>query len=102
MKSLALSLLAPVLVGPVTFLLMQYLKKASGWVETQPSTVKRLLVAVIAFVLTFLAHLTGVTLPCDVNSGINCLATLDNDAVKALVASALAYLIHGTKKTFGK
>jgi hypothetical protein len=95
MKMFALSLLLPTLVGPVTFLVMQSLKKVSAWVDMQSPLIKRIAVALIAFALTFLAKLTGVTIPCEPE--VNCLAVLDQDAVKAAVGALLAYGLHFLK-----
>lgn len=95
MKLLALSLLLPAIVGPVTFVVMQSLKKASAWVDAQSPMTKRMAVAVIAFALTFLAKVTGVDIPCEADT--NCLADLDGDTVKAVVSAALAYALHGLK-----
>lgn len=96
MKSLALSLLLPLIVGPVTFVVMQTLKRLSAWVDGQSPTVKRFAVALIAFALTLVGKLTGVDIPCDADT--NCLAVLDHDTIKALVAAGLAVSLHHLKK----
>jgi hypothetical protein len=43
------------------------------------------------------AHLAGVDVACDPNGVENCLATLDTDAVKGIVAAAIAYALHLVK-----
>lgn len=100
MKTLALSLLLPVIVGPVTFATMQLLKRVSAWVDQQSPLLKRVAVAVIAFALTLIAKLTGVEIPCEADA--NCLALLDHDTVKAVVASALAFGLHSLKNATKK
>jgi hypothetical protein len=95
MKSLALSLALPLLVGPLTFAVMQGLKRVSAWVDAQSAFVKRLAVAGIALVLTLLSTLTGVTIPCEAE--VNCLAVLDHDTVKALVGAVVALAMHRLK-----
>ena len=95
MKTLALSLLLPVIVGPVTFVVMQALKRLSAWVDAQSPTVKRFAVALIAFGLTLAGKLTGVDIPCEPEA--NCLVALDQDAVRAVVGAALAFALHGLK-----
>lgn len=100
MKLLALSLLLPAIVGPVTFVVMQWLKKVSAWVDAQSPLVKRSAVALIAFALTFLAKVTGVDIPCEADT--NCLSVLDQDTVKAVVGTALAFGLHSLKNAAKK
>lgn len=95
MKTLALSLLLPVIVGPLTFVTMQSIKRLSAFVDAQSPTVKRFAVAAIAFALTLVGKLTGVDVPCTPDE--NCLALLDQDTVKAVVGAVLAYALHGIK-----
>lgn len=95
MKMLALSLLLPTIVGPVTFLVMQTLKKVSAWVDAQSPLTKRVAVALIAFILTLASKLTGIEVLCEPDA--NCLTTLDHETIKAMVGAALAYGLHSLK-----
>ena len=98
MNKLVLSAAIPLLIGPLTFVVMQGLKALSTTVDALPSVAKRFAVAGIAVVLTIVASLTGVDISCDPNGVENCLSTLDKDAVKAILAAAIAYLLHLAKK----
>lgn len=99
MSGLLLSVLGPVVIGPLTFLIMQQLKHVSAAVEKLPVTAKRFAVAGIAGVLTLISSVTGVAVPCDVSADVNCLPLLDKDVVKALVSAAVAFGIHALKKS---
>ena len=98
MNKLLLSATLPLFLGPITFVLMQGIKALSKTVDALPGVAKRFAVAGIAIVLTVLANLTGVDISCDPNGVENCLSTLDKDAVKAILAAAIAYLLHLAKK----
>ena len=97
MSTLLLSLLGPVVIGPLTFLLMQGLKAGTTLVDGLPPLAKRLVVAGIAMVITLVASLTGVPIHCDVQADVNCLTMLDHDTVKAVVAAGVAFLLHALK-----
>jgi hypothetical protein len=101
MQGMLLPLVLPLVVGPISFVLMQALKTASNTVENLPPLAKRFAVAGIAVVLTVLGKATGVDLACDVNAATNCLSALDQDAVKAIIGAALAYVIHFAKPKKG-
>ncbi len=53
---------------------------------------------VVATLLTFLGSWAGVDFNCDPDAAVNCLATLNQDAVKAAVATGLAFVLHLAKK----
>lgn len=98
MTKLLLSATVPLVVGPITFVVMQGLKALSKTVDALPPVAKRFAVAAIAVVLTVVAHLAGVDVSCDPNGVENCLSTLDTDAVKGMVAAAIAYALHLAKQ----
>lgn len=97
MPSFITNALLPIIVAPMTFAVMQLLKGASTRVDALPPVGKRMAVAVIALALTVVGGLTGVNFGCDADAAVNCLSTLDKDAVKAAIAAGLAFLLH-----FGK
>lgn len=97
MTGLALTLLTPIVVGPLTFLAMQGIKATNALIDAQSPLVKRVLVAVIAVGLTNVAALLGVNVQCDPDTTTSCLAALDKEAVKAMVAAAVAYAVHFLK-----
>lgn len=100
MKSLALSLLVPLLVGPMSFALMQSLKRLSAMVDALPPVAKRFAVATIAVVLTMAGRFAGVEIPCE--QDVNCLPALTQDSLKAIVAAALAFILHWLKPKAAK
>lgn len=97
MSGIALKVLLPVLLGPLTFVIMQALKTLSAAVDRLPPTAKRFIVAGIAVGLTLVGKVIGVDLSCDPNAGTTCLEMLDSDAVKALLSAAIAFLLHWGK-----
>ena len=98
MTKLILSATVPLVVGPITFVVMQGLKGLSATVDALPPIAKRFAVAAIAVVLTVASHLSGVEVACDPNGVQDCLSTLDTDAVKGMVAAAIAYALHLAKQ----
>lgn len=98
MNTILLSVAVPMILGPLTFVVMQGIKALSTTVDALPSVAKRFAVAGIAIALTIAANLAGVDVACDPNGVENCLNTLDKEAVKGLLAAGIAYLLHLTKK----
>lgn len=94
MNAAILSLAMPLLVGPITFAIMQGLKTASATIDALNPWIKRGAVAAIAVGLTLLGKVAGISITCDPNAAVNCLTSLDNDTVKALVSAGLAYGLH--------
>lgn len=98
MSKLLLPLVMPVIIGPLTFVVMQGLKALSATIDALPPVAKRIAVMVVATLLTILGSWAGVDFNCDPEAAVNCLATLDQDAVKAALATALAFVLHLAKK----
>lgn len=98
MRTILLTAAVPLLLGPLTFVIMQQLKLLSKVVDNLPASVKRFAVAGIAILLTVIAKATGVELACDANAVESCLTTLDQDAVRAALAAGVAYVLHLAKK----
>jgi hypothetical protein len=100
MPSFITNALLPIVVGPLTFVVMQGLKSLSLTVDALPPLAKRLAVMVIAIALTALGAVSGVDFQCS-TEGANCLSALDKDAVKAVIGTALAYAMHYAKQKKG-
>lgn len=98
MSKLLMPILLPVIVGPLTFLVMQGAKAVSATIDKLPATAKRIAVLVIATALTMLGSWAGVDFNCDPDAAVSCLDTLDKDAVKSAVAAILAFVLHLAKK----
>jgi len=97
-SKLLMPILLPVIVGPLTFLVMQGAKAVSATIDKLPATAKRIAVLVIATALTMLGSWAGVDFNCDPDAAVSCLDTLDKDAVKSAVAAILAFVLHLAKK----
>jgi uncharacterized ferredoxin-like protein len=98
MRTILLTAAVPLLLGPLTFVVMQQLKLLSKVVDNLPVTAKRFAVAAIAVLLTGVSKASGVELACDANAVESCLTTLDQDAVRAALAAGVAYVLHLAKK----
>jgi len=95
LQNQAIQLVLPYLLGPIVFLVMQGLKKASAAVDSLPSWAKQGAVFVIAQVLTFLQAWSGTALDC----GTNCsLADVSDPFVKGVLVAASAFLLHWLKQ----
>jgi len=84
-----LAMFVPVLVAALTALAVQYLKKASAFLDQAPAFLKQLAAVGIAFGLTKLGALLGLALPPSLAQ----LAAMP-EAISALLSAALAMLIH--------
>jgi len=98
MNAMLIKVMVPVIVGPLSYFLMQWLKSVSGKVDALPPLPKRAIVLVLVSVITELAAISGIGSDCDGSSLSACLATLDQDALKAAVGAALAFGIHAVRK----
>jgi hypothetical protein len=98
MSKLMLPVVMPLIVGPLTFVVMQGLKALSATIDALPPIAKRISVVVVATLLTALGTWAGVDFNCDPNGVVNCLSTVDKDAVKAVMAAAIAFLMHLVKQ----
>lgn len=98
MNNMLLSAILPLVVGPLTFALMQGLKSVSVTVDALPPVAKRIAVMGIAIALTAIGTVTQVDFNCDPEAATNCLSTLDKGAVKAAVSTALAFVLHYAKQ----
>ena len=101
MNKLMLTLAMPVIIGPLTFLVMQGAKAVSATIDALPATAKRIAVLVVASLLTMLGSWAGVDFACDPEAAVSCLATLDKDAVKAAVGAVIAFVLHLAKQKKG-
>ena len=78
-----LTILGPLLIGAVTLYAMEWLTKASAWIERLSPHLKRGVVMAIAGAITLLASRLGVALPTD-------LALWEPNTIDALVSGVLA------------
>lgn len=75
-------------VGTIAFLVLQQAKRASTFVDDLTPWLKRAAIALIAVVLTALGAAVNVPIICEVD--VNCLDSLSQDKIEALIKVALA------------
>jgi hypothetical protein len=96
--SRALALAVPVVIGPLAFVLTQWLKRSIAVLDAARPAVKQAVVLALSFVLAGVVKLAGSYLPplCDGGSGaVGCLnAIADPQAMQVIVAALLAYALH--------
>jgi hypothetical protein len=102
MPSFLTPVILPLIVGPLTFVVMQLLKQLSAVVDNLPPMVKRFAVAGIATLMTLLGTAVGVDLSCNPELSATCLEVLDKDAVRALLSAGVAYVLHFAKNAAKK
>lgn len=102
LSGIAVSLALPVVLGPLTFVVMQGLKALSAAVDRLPPMAKRFAVAVIAVGLSLLGNAAGIDLACNPDGGTTCLEVLDKDAVRAILSALIAFALHWAKQQKAK
>lgn len=100
-----LTLAATFVIGPLTYLAVQHIKRFWLWLGRQNANVIRAFVLVIAFALTAAAQSAGVALPsecADVGTGAlttECQSALANPVwVKTVMSALVAFAMHYLKK----
>ena len=95
-RALALSL--PLVIGPIAFLLTQWLKRSIAVLDAARPAVKQAVVLALSFVLAGVVKVAGSYLPplCDAGSdAVGCLSAIaDPQAMQVIVAALLAYALH--------
>ena len=96
--SRALSIAVPLVIGPIAFLLTQWLKQSIAVLDAARPAVKQAVVLALSFVLAGVVKLVGTYLPplCGAASdAVGCLnAIADPQAMQVIVAALLAYALH--------
>jgi hypothetical protein len=85
-------LVAALPIGALTMVAGQYVKRASNWVDSLPSMVKRtVVIPAIAAVITALGAALGVPIVCAPDT--NCLTALDQHTLDAIIKAALGVAV---------
>jgi hypothetical protein len=96
--SRAIALAVPVVVGPLAFVLTQWLKRSIAVLDAARPAVKQAVVLALSFVLAGVVKYAGAYLPplCDGGSdAAGCLSAIaDPQAMQVIVAALLAYALH--------
>lgn len=86
-----LAILAPVLVGVLSGLLMQGLKRLSAWLDAQNEWTKRTVLLVLNFGLTKFAAWSGAQVGTDV-------LALTPEGADVLISTTIAMVLHNAQK----
>ena len=96
--SRALALAVPLIVGPIAFMLTQWLKRSIAALDTARPAVKQAVVLALSFVLAGVVKYAGAFLPplCGgASEAIGCLTAIaDPQAMQVIVAALFAYALH--------
>lgn len=100
LQTQAYNFILPMLLGPLVFLLMKFLKQISGWVDAQGATIKRTLVVAIAILVTTGMQLLGQPITCDTSAlnSADCLNQITPEVLKTLLAAGTAFLMQYLKQ----
>lgn len=92
------TLVIPMLLGPIVYFVMKYLKVAIAWIDSQNPLVQRGILVAVAAVISAVAGATGTDLAC-LHTQTGCqLTDLSDTAVKTILASGSAMLLHYFRK----
>jgi hypothetical protein len=100
--SRAAGLAIPLVLGPIAFLVTQWLKRSIAALDGAQPPVKQAVVVALTFVLAGVVKFSGSYLPplCDAGTdAIGCLnAIADPQAMQVMLAALFAYVLHAAKK----
>jgi hypothetical protein len=100
--SRAMGLTLPVVLGPIAFVLTQWLKKSIAALDAASPRVKQAVVMALSFVLAGLVKFAGTYLPplCDAGSdAVGCLnAIADPQAMQVMLSALFAYVLHASQQ----
>ena len=100
--SRAVGLALPVVLGPMAFIITQWLKKSIAALDAASPRVKQSVVMTLSFVLAGLVKFAGTYLPplCDAGADtIGCLnAVADPQAMQVMLSALFAYVLHASQQ----
>jgi hypothetical protein len=100
--SRATGLVLPIVLGPLAFLLTQWLKKSIAALDAASPRVKQAVVLALSFVLAGAVKFAGTYLPPLCNSGSDaagCLnAIADPQAMQVMLSALFAFVLHQSKQ----
>ena len=102
MISRAMGLFLPVVLGPIAFVLTQWLKKSIAALDAARPAVEQAVVLGLSFVLAGAVKFAGAYLPplCGaVSDAVRCLNGIaDPQAMQVMLAALFAYVLHAAQK----
>ena len=100
--SRATGLVLPVVLGPLAFLLTQWLKKSIAALDAANPRIKQAVVLALSFVLARVVKLAGSYLPPLCASGgdsVGCLSAIaDPQAMQVMLSALFAYVLHASQQ----
>ena len=100
--SRAMGLTLPVVLGPIAFVITQWLKKQIALLDAANPRVKQTVVMALSFLLAGAVKYAGSYLPplCDAGSdAVGCLnAIADPEAMQVMLTALFAYVLHASQK----
>ncbi len=100
--SRAVGLALPVVLGPMAFIITQWLKRSIATLDAASPRVKQAVVMTLSFVLAGLVKFAGTYLPpiCDAGAdAIGCLnAIADPQAMQVMLSALFAYVLHASQQ----
>lgn len=98
-KLQALTLVIPMLLGPLAYWIIQTLKRNSQWVDNLSPLFKKGAVFLCVTGLVTLSNLGGIPINCNVDGNLtDCVNQLSPEAVKVALGTVAAMLMHKVKK----
>jgi hypothetical protein len=101
--SRATGLILPVVLGPLAFILTQWLKKSIAALDAASPSVKQAVVLALSFVLAGAVKFVGSYLPPLCSGGsdsVGCLnAIADPQAMQVMLSALFAFVLHQSKQT---
>jgi hypothetical protein len=99
--SRALGLALPLIIGPIAFMVTQWLKKSIAALDAASPKVKQGVVIALSFIFAGLVKFGGSYLPpiCDAGSdAVGCLnAIADPQAMQVMLSALFAYALHASR-----
>ena len=100
--SRAMGLALPVVLGPIAFVITQWLKKEIALLDAANPRVKQTVVMALSFLLAGAVKYAGSYLPplCDAGSdAVGCLnAIADPQAMQVMLTALFAYVLHASQQ----
>ena len=100
--SRAAGLVLPLIIGPLAFMLTQWLKKSIAALDAANPQVKQAAVLVTSFLLAGVVKFAGGYLPtgCSSADALQCASAIaDPQAMQILLSALFAYVLHASQKT---
>ena len=101
--SRATGLMLPVVLGPLAFVLTQWLKKSIAALDAASPRVKQAVVLALSFVLAGTVKFVGTYMPPICSGGsdsVDCLnAIADPQAMQVMLSALFAFVLHQSKQT---